>query len=870
LEAKLQRLTAIYAALNQCSQSILRCTGEDELFVQICRYAVQLGGMRMAWIGMVDDASGVVRPVAFDGVGLEYLDDIRISIDADDPSGRGTTGTAIRENRAVYIQDFQHDPRLTPWHERAARYGWAGVAALPLHRNGIAVGALMFYATVVDAFDEAASNLLEGMASDIDLALEKFETEARRKQAEDALLESEARTRMILETAMDAVIHTDQQGDVIGWNREAERVFGYTQAYATGKNLADLIVPQQYREAHLEGMRRFIQTERGRILDKRIEITGMRKDGTEFPIEMSLAAILRNGEYFFSAFVRDITERKKADEALRITAVTFDAQESIMITDGNGNILRINQAFEEMTGYTAAEVIGKNPRIFQSGRHDAAYYRAMWASLHDTGKWSGEIWDKRKDGNIYPKQMTITSVYDSNQGVSHYVAVSRDITGRKQSEEAIHQLAFYDPLTGLPNRRLLMDRLQQVIAVSARNGWYGALMFLDLDNFKVVNDTKGHAVGDHLLVETSKRLQSCIREGDTVARLGGDEFVVVLEELGGDAHEAATRVELVAEKVLGELGRNYVLGQFDCVCPTSIGICIFKGHDESLDDLLKHADAAMYQAKTAGRNTLRFYDPAMQAALEARIELEGELRQAINKQQLQLYFQLQIDRQNHPLGAEVLLRWIHPERGFIPPLQFIPLAEETGLIGDIGQWVLQMAGEQLKVWQGDPVTRNLTLSVNVSAKQFHEDDFVAQVQRVLRQSGAHPKLLKLELTESTVLENVEDAIAKMRELKKLGIGFSMDDFGTGYSSLQYLKRLPLDQIKIDQSFVRDIATDPNDEAIVKTIIAMTDALGFDVIAEGVETESQREFLDKHGCHAFQGYLFSQPVPLPQFELLLRR
>jgi predicted signal transduction protein with EAL and GGDEF domain len=372
-------------------------------------------------------------------------------------------------------------------------------------------------------------------------------------------------------------------------------------------------------------------------------------------------------------------------------------------------------------------------------------------------------------------------------------------------------------------------------------------------------------MGDLLLIEVARRLKDTLREGDTVARLGGDEFVVVLEELSSRLKEAAAQAELAAEKIRAELGQPYALNDHEYHSTPSIGISLFRGHLENEADLLKHADVAMYQAKAAGRNAIRFYDPKMQAALDQRAAMDADLRHALLNQEFRLYYQIQVDSLTRPLGAEVLLRWAHPERGFVYPDQFIPLAEETGLIVPIGLWVLENACAQLKALQDDPLTRDLTLAVNVSARQFRQADFVAQVQHALLDSGAKPSLLKLELTESVVLENVEDFIEKMQALKLLGVEFSMDDFGTGHSSLSYLKRLPLDQIKIDRSFVRDIVTDPNDAAIVNTIIAMSQTLGLNVIAEGVETKEQREFLDGHGCHAFQGYLFSRPVPIDQFE-----
>ncbi len=540
---------------------------------------------------------------------------------------------------------------------------------------------------------------------------------------------------------------------------------------------------------------------------------------------------------------------------------------AVMITDANGNIIEVNAAFSRITGYALAEIRGKNPHLLASGQHDHVFFQGMWDDIKSSGHWQGEIWNRRKNGEIYPEWLSINSVRDKSGRLTNYVGMFSDISQRKEAEAQIHQLAFYDPLTRLPNRRLLMAHLSQTFSASMRSGNHGAVMFLDLDHFKTLNDTKGHEIGDQLLVEVAQRLNAGIRDGDMVARLGGDEFIVVMAALSANEAEAAAQAELVAEKIRDRLNEPFLLDEYTHYTTPSIGIVLFRGHQDSIDNLLKYADTAMYQAKTAGRNAIRFYDPAMQAAIEARADLEDALRMAIDKQQLRLHYQIQMDSRRRPIGAEALLRWEHPAQGLVSPANFIPLAEESGLIVPIGLWVLQTACRQLKQWQNDIGMHHLSLAVNVSAKQFRQPDFVTQVQRTLQETGAKATHLKLELTESTVLENVDDTIAKMRELKLLGVSFSMDDFGTGYSSLQYLKRLPLDQIKIDQSFVRDITTDPNDAAIVQAIIAMTQALGLNVIAEGVETEAQREFLDRHGCHDFQGYLFSKPLPLAQFEQL---
>ncbi|MBU0622292.1 MAG: EAL domain-containing protein [Gammaproteobacteria bacterium] len=542
----------------------------------------------------------------------------------------------------------------------------------------------------------------------------------------------------------------------------------------------------------------------------------------------------------------------------------------VFYKDAQGRYAGCNSAFTDFLGKTRDEIVGKT--VFEvSPQSFAGVYRDKDLELLDdpVGVQVYESQVKHCDSTVHDVVFHKARMVGEDGRPSGIIGVILDITDRKLAERQIHQLAFYDPLTELPNRRLLIERLHQEFAMGARTGQHGAILFLDLDNFKTLNDTKGHDIGDLLLIEVAKRLALCVRDGDTVARLGGDEFVVVLESLDMIASDAATQAEHVAEKIRETLSEPYILNQHQYHSTPSIGIALFRGYQDSLDNLLKYADTAMYQAKTAGRNAIRFYDPEMQSAIEARADLEEELRKAIAQQQFRLHYQIQVDSLGRALGAEVLLRWEHPASGLMPPMQFIPLAEDTGLIVPIGLWVLHTACAQLAAWQHDALTRDLTLAVNVSARQFRQPGFVGQVQRILVESGAKPSHLKLEMTESTVLENVEDTIARMRELKLLGVSFSMDDFGTGYSSLQYLKRLPLDQIKIDRSFVRDIASDPNDAAIVQTIIAMSEALGLDVIAEGVETEAQRDFLDRHGCHSFQGYMFGKPLPLEQFEAMLQ-
>ncbi len=595
-----------------------------------------------------------------------------------------------------------------------------------------------------------------------------------------------------------------------------------------------------------------------------------RKDGVAVAVEYRSRPLVVGGEVqgAIATFI-DITERKKAEAELKIAAAAFESQEGILVTDAHGLILRVNGAFTRITGYTAAEVMGKNPNMLASGRHDADFFAEMWGSIHRAGSWEGEIWNQRKNGDVYPEYLIITAVKGVDGIVTNYVGTLTDITLRKAAEEEIQRLAFFDPLTGLPNRRLLLDRLSQALASSARSGREGALLFIDLDHFKTLNDTLGHDVGDMLLQQVAERLTACVREGDTVARLGGDEFVVMLEDLSELPIEAAAQTEAVGDKILSTLNRLYQLSSHEYHNTPSIGATLFNHHQQGADDLFKQADIAMYQAKKAGRNTLRFFDPQMQASITARVALESDLRNALEKQQFQLYYQIQVDSAHRPLGAEALIRWPHPERGLVSPVQFIPLAEETGLILPIGQWVMETACAQIGAWQREAPTRDLVLSVNISAKQLRQPDFVAQVHAAVRRHAINPLGLKLELTESMLLESVEETIATMNALNEIGVRFSLDDFGTGYSSLQYLKRLPLCQLKIDQSFVCDIADDGSDKAIVRTIIAMAQSLNLEVIAEGVETEEQREILLSNGCTNYQGYLFGKPVPIEQFEASLK-
>jgi diguanylate cyclase (GGDEF)-like protein/PAS domain S-box-containing protein len=561
-----------------------------------------------------------------------------------------------------------------------------------------------------------------------------------------------------------------------------------------------------------------------------------------------------------------VSQREQAEEALRIAATAFESQQGTTISNAHNVFLRVNKAFTTITGYSAEEAVGQTPGILASGRHDAAFYEAMTKTLMSQGNWAGEIWNKRKNGEIYLEWLTVSAVKDKNGETTHYVSICSDLSDRVKAQSQIENLAFYDPLTQLPNRRLLLDRLEQALHTSTRHARKSALLFVDLDNFKTLNDTLGHHQGDLLLVQVAQRLKTCIRDGDTLAHLGSDEFVVMLEDLSEDDIEAATKAETVGDKILSTFVPDFALGSGAYHGTPSIGITLFGGGTlESSEQPLKRAELAMFEAKAAGRNTLRFFDTRMQAEVSARAALEADLREAVLQQQLVLYYQPQIVGAGRISGVEALVRWQHPQRGMVSPAEFIPLAEETGLILPVGQWVLDAACSQLAVWEHHPELAHMTIAVNVSARQFQQADFVDTVLATLASTRARPRLLKLELTESMLVGDVEAVIAKMGALKAHGVSFSLDDFGTGYSSLTYLKRLPLAQLKIDQGFVQNIVTDPNDAAIAKMVIALAESMGLAVIAEGVELQAQADFLAHLGCHAYQGYLFSKPVAIAEFE-----
>ncbi|MDD5413036.1 MAG: EAL domain-containing protein, partial [Methylobacter sp.] len=576
---------------------------------------------------------------------------------------------------------------------------------------------------------------------------------------------------------------------------------------------------------------------------------------------------------FRSAYVEELKESlaqreatlKNSLKSLCLTKkIIENSREGIITTDKNAIIQTCNAGFTRITGYTKADVVGKTPSIISSGRHDKKFYQSMWEKIITDGCWHGEIWNRRKNGEVYPELLTITEIRDDDTGeISNYVAIFSDISQLKQDEEEIKRLAFYDFLTGLPNRYLLYDRLAQELASTSRTGKNGALLFIDLDHFKNINDALGHSRGDEILLEVAFRLKFAVRECDTVARVGGDEFVVVLTELGEQIELACSEARHIAEKLQQTICQAYSITNQELYISSSIGIAMFSDIADSPEDILMQADTAMSRAKTSGRNRLEFFQHSMQKVAMERMLIEKELRQALHEKNLLMYYQPQVDCQGNLMGAEALIRWNHPEKGLISPDIFIPIAEECGLIHAVGSWALEQAFIQLRQW--DKQQAHLShLAINVSPRQFYHGDFMDTLQRLVKQYQIHPSRIMLEFTEGLLMNDVDAAIDKIKKLKKLGYTFSIDDFGTGYSSLSYLKHLPVDQLKIDKSFVDDITNDKEDAVFVGTIIAIAQHMGLGVVAEGVESEIELEFLKQSGCHCYQGYYFSKPLTADQF------
>ena len=703
--------------------------------------------------------------------------------------------------------------------------------------------------------DEEGRVVIEGFIEDV----------TPRQATLDALAHSELRYRHIFEYASEGIFQTTREGRYLAANPALARLYGYATPDELMADLSD-IESRLYVDPERRRSFRHLMAMHGEVINFESEVR--RRDGSCIWISENAHTVLGpQGEFIcYEGTVQDISERKRNDEHLRLLATVFsNSNEAIIVTDAENRIVATNQAFTKLTGYSQEEVLGQNPRILSAGITLPDVYRDMWACLEQTGAWQGELWDRRRDGEAYPKWLSISLVRDAAGQVQNYIGNFIDISEMKASEERIRHLAHHDTLTNLPNRFSLNEKLEQAVGLCQRTGMSLALMLIDLDRFKAINDTLGHHVGDELLIQVAKRLSATVRTSDIVARLGGDEFVVVLPD-GADATDAAH----VADKIVRAISAPYLINGQEQRTSPSIGICLYPDDATEIGDLLKNADVAMYHAKAKGRGNFQFFTEGMNAATTLRLSLESELRSGLERRQFVLHYQPQLDlRSGRLVGVEALIRWNHPSRGLIPPAEFIPVAEEAGIIDAIGDWVLQEACRQLSTWREaglDP----LRMSINLSTGQFLDKTLPARIAELLEAHGLHAGLLDLEVTESVSMASPDDTIEVMRALTGSGLSLSIDDFGTGYSSLAYLKLFPIRTLKIDRSFVKDIETDPSDADICDVTVLLAHRLGLEVVAEGVETEAQLKFLRSIGCEKIQGYLISPPVPAAQIEDLVRR
>ncbi|MES9993031.1 MAG: EAL domain-containing protein [Candidatus Thiodiazotropha sp.] len=656
----------------------------------------------------------------------------------------------------------------------------------------------------------------------------------------------------VLEQSPASVMITNTNGDIEYVNPRFEKVSGYSADEVVGKNPRILKSGDKTREEYKAMWEALLAGREWRGI-----FHNKRKDGSIYWESASISPLRdeRGQITHFIAVKEDVTTQKRAEDQLRMNATVFDTtSEGIMVTDADNVIKTVNPAFTRITGYSAEEVIGQSPSILSSGRHNEEFYEELWDSVLHKRYWSGEVWNRRKDGSVFPEWLSIAAIPDEDGVAKEYVAVFSDISKHKENEEQIRYQANYDALTGLPNRSLLSDRLEQAIGSALREKWKLAILFIDLDQFKMVNDTFGHVMGDELLQLVAERIGDSVRESDTVARFGGDEFVILLQDIN-----EMDAVANLATKVIDKITKVFTLYERDIYIGASVGITIFPDDAMSADSLLRNADMAMYQAKERGRNNYQFFTASMQQQTLERQQLELDLRLAVDRGELELYYQPVVDAEfGKVISVEALLRWNHPHRGIIYPGVFIPLAEDSGLIGPIGERVIRDACQQLSKWQ-KAGHQELNMAVNLSSRQRELGLEVGYLREVLQEASIDPGMLTMEITESLLMRDTEEAIKWLSSFKALGVNLSVDDFGTGYSSLSYLKRFPMDILKIDRSFINDLPHDVDDASLVKTIVAMAQSLSLRLVAEGVETREQAEFLVNNGCTNLQGYYYAKPM-----------
>lgn len=907
-ESRLKQLLRLNATQRHFNQAVLHSTSEKEIFEKICWAAVVHGGMKMAWVGVMDPQTQHIQPIASFGDGAEHLQAVELSVEVSARPGSTITSTAFRQGQAIWCQDVQKDFYKASQPTSGASFTWVAGAALPLRRDNLVMGVLTVYADEINVFDQPVREQLLDMVLDADYALKiiQRETERALRQSQRARTRQKDGLRSFMVERLTSDVTLDQILE--DFVLEIEKQFPDAQCSillldTDGQHLAVRAaptLPDFFNEA-INGLFFEPHTERcgtTACADQRVIVediasqpgkAGFKELAAKAGVVSCWSEPIRSGsqqvlgtltlyhrtpgkptpwEIEVIEMVASLTafavERKRTATQLQLAANVFEqGSEAIVVTDAVGRIVRVNHAFTHITGYGEAEAIGRNANMLSSGRHDASFFNAMWTSLHTRGQWQGEIWNKKKSGAIYPERLSISVLRDGSGAIANYVAIGTDITKHKNDEKHMRLLVDFDPLTGLPNRACLAHRVENELLTEKHQGAF-ALMLLDLDKFKNVNDSLGHSVGDELLIKIAQRLQRMLGDTNTMYRLGGDKFVVLCPGLG------ATAAAQLANQVLEATAQGDCIGSHDLVTTLSIGISLYPADGDSLETLSMNAENAMYQAKQRGRGTYRFFAACMLTQSSRTLQLENGLRRALELKQLHLVYQPQVSLDDGRIfGMEALLRWEHPTLGTVAPSEFIPIAEDSGLILSIGEWVLRTATKQMRSWVNAGLNMQL-ISVNLSVVQFRHLNLPGLIKEILLDANLPPHYLELELTESVAMGDPLDAIAVMDNLARCGVRLSIDDFGTGYSSLSYLKRFSIHKLKIDQSFVRHITDDPDDRAIVVAIIALARSMGFKTLAEGVETQGQRDLLQAQGCDEVQGYFYSAPLLPAAFEAFVRQ
>lgn len=899
-DAKNRRLNQLYKSLMQCNQAIIRSESETELFAQICRNVVDFDCTKMAFITLLDEQKQRLLPVTSYGSGTEYIESLYITVAENSPHGHGPIGIAFREDRPYWCQDFQKNPSTLPWRTLASRFGWQACAALPLHKNGAVIGTLNVYADAANVFDGITQKLLYELAIDIDHALARFELESERRQSmkmkalrvfmlelitselslQDILLNIVRHFEQLIPNSMCSVILRDKESKQLRLGAAPSLPTSYIttldrmplspgpgciNAIFNGKRTISVDIAndpswEQFQQQAKEMGIGACCSEP--IFSASTQVLGaftIYHRGSFHPTASDLQ-LLETAAHFLAIAI----ERKQSEAFLRkLSQAVEQSSNAIIITDLNGVIEYANRTFSTHTGHALQDIIGKKPNMHKSGKTPRATYADMWAHLGRGDSWQGEFINRRHNGEERIDLVRVSPVREADGRITHYLAIEEDITNQKNAQARIESLAHFDVLTGLPNRALLDERAQRALRLAEADQATLAVMFLDLDHFKNINDTLGHNLGDTLLIELARRLRAVLRRDDTLSRLGGDEFVLLLP---GANRESAKKI---AQELMRAINEPYRIGSHELNVMASIGIAVYPADGMDFETLCKNADVAMYRAKQEGRNSYRSFTQEMQAHSTRYLQVLNALRQAIAHEQLHVHYQPQISLvTGEVIGVEALLRWHHPELGNVSPAEFIPIAEESGLILQIGEWVLRAAVAQAKKWHLLGMEK-LIMAVNLSAVQFRHAGLPNLVMNILKEEDFPAQYLELELTEGVAMHDPQGAIAMMNSLHERGVRMSIDDFGTGYSSLSYLKQFKVYKLKIDQSFVRDINTDTEDKTIVRAIIGMAKNLGLQTIAEGVETVEQQDFLREEGCHEAQGYHYSKPLPAAAFEAFMR-